>query len=375
MAATASSSAVAEDRLDELSDLRDATRGHLERRRPLPAVRAGLEAPRTLDRDAWRADAAMGWIAVLVDEDRGGLGADLPALEVVAEELGRALHDGPFWGCALAAAALSRTDGASAGALLADLASGERTAAWCHAEAGDPWEPDAVGATLRRDGDGWRLTGVKRYVLDADLADALVVTAQGPDGLAQAIVDAGAPGVEVAVQPGLDLTRRLATVRFDGVAIGDDAVGPGEDGVTLALQVGALLAAADAVGAAERLMEMTVEYAKGRQTFGRVIGSYQAVKHQCADMLCRVTGARVLCVDAAAALERADAGGATAVTKAKALACAHCSEVAGTSLQLHGGIGFTWEHDLHLFLRRIKADEALFGEPALHFARLGAALA
>jgi alkylation response protein AidB-like acyl-CoA dehydrogenase len=295
--------------------LREATRGFLAREAPLSAVRAGLERPRTLDRAAWARAASMGWIAALLPEEHGGLGVDLTSAVTIAEELGRGLYGGPFLGCALAARAWPE---------IAGLADGETTAAWCE---------------LQLTGNG--LTGVARHVFDADVAELLIVAA----GERAYVV--AAEHAHVEPEPGLDLTRTISTVTLeDAPATPIPAADP--------RPLGALLAAADAVGVAARLLELTVEYAKQRTTFGRTLASYQAVKHKCADMLCDIEGSRAAVT--AAAAEPSE----RAITIAKAYATERCARVAGEALQIHGGIGFTWEHDLHLYLRRAKADEAMF---------------
>jgi len=300
--------------------LREATRGFVAREAPLTAVRAGLEKPRALDRDAWRRAAEMGWIAALAPEEHGGLGVDLGSAVTIAEELGRGLYGGPFLGCALAAWAWPE---------IAGLADGDTTAAWCALEGGDAGTAPA------------RLSGVARHVFDADVADVLVVSAGDRAFLV------AAEHARIEPEPALDLTRTISTVTLDDapatpVAARDPRL------------LGALLAAADAVGVANRLLEMTVEYAKQRTTFGRTLASYQAVKHKCADMLCDVEGSRAAVT--AAAAEPSE----RAITIANAYATERCARVAGEALQIHGGIGFTWEHDLHLYLRRAKADQAMF---------------
>jgi alkylation response protein AidB-like acyl-CoA dehydrogenase len=260
----------------------------------------------------------MGWIAALLPEEHGGLGVDLDSAVTIAEELGRGLYGGPFLGCALAAWAWPEIEG---------LADGERTAAWCELAPGEA----AAG----------RLSGTARHVFDADAAGVLVVAT--PDGAF--LVDAADARIEP--EPALDLTRTISTVTLAGAAATPVAA---RDPRLL----GALLAAADAVGVAARLLEMTVEYAKQRTTFGRTLASYQAVKHKCADMLCDVEGSRAAVT--AAAAEPSE----RAITIANAYATERCARVAGEALQIHGGIGFTWEHDLHLYLRRAKADQAMF---------------
>jgi len=347
--------------VEELELLRDATRGFLERHHQPAAVRAQLEGPRTLDRDAWRRAAEMGWIAAAVPE----LGGGVAQLAAIAPELGRATFPGPFLGCATAATLLSGATGARAAELLGALGDGTRTAALA-VDAGSA-EPGAA-ASVALD-DGGRLSGELAVLADADVADVLLVPRA--TGLAHAVA-ADAPGVSVRPARGLDLTRRVATVTFDGTPAGP-GLGLADGALRRALAVGATLAVADALGAAERLLELTVDYVGQRIAFGRPIGSYQAVKHKCADMLCWVDGTRVAVDAAAAALDGPDADAAdAAVSVAKAYGADACARVAGEALQLHGGVAFTWEHDLHLLLRRIKADEVLFGDIARHERRLAA---
>ena len=289
---------------DHRRDLREATRSFLGHHFPVAGVRDGLEAPAQLDRAAWRRAAEMGWIALLAPEAHGGIEGEPGDLELVAEELGRALFTGPFLGTALATALLAGGDGPAGGRLLSGLADGSLTGAWAFSDAADPWTADAIGGTAAPDGDGVRLDAVKAFVADAPLADVLVVTVRQDDGLASFAVPRDAPGLTITEVPTLDLTRPLATVALDGVRVGADAaVGDGAGSVDRALALGAVLAAADAVGAAERLLDLTVEYAGQRTTFGRVIGSYQAVKHKCADMLWWLEGARVATRTAAATLD------------------------------------------------------------------------
>jgi alkylation response protein AidB-like acyl-CoA dehydrogenase len=217
---------------------------------------------------------------------------------------------------------------------------------------------------------GCRLDGSVEFVLDADLAERLLVAVETEDGeRVLALADRSDESVTVEELTGLDLTRRLSTVRFDGtrsttLATGDEAAAAWVSGDDL----GALLACADSVGCSDRLVELTVEYALQRVAFGKTIAHYQAVKHKCADMLYWLESSRVALHHAA----RQTDGSALslAVGRAKSLAGEACSRLAGESLQVHGGIGFTWEHDLHLYLRRIKTNEVLFGDPAWHRHRI-----
>jgi len=349
---------------DEREQLRDATRGFLARHRPGTAVREALERPRALDREAWAAGAAMGWVGAGVPEEAGGLGGTAADLATIAEELGRATFDGPFLGCVLAATLLTGAENEQATALVAALCAGERTATVV-VDAGAA-DAGVAAEVVSLDENG--LHGTLLAVLDADVADVLVVPVAGERAV---LVDAGAPGVSVRPARGFDLTRRVSAVALDRAAGSVVDLAPGA--LTRALALGATLAAADALGAATRLREMTVDYAQDRIAFGRSIASYQAVKHKCADMLCWTEGTRVAVDTATAALD-GDGDPAYAVSVAKAYAGDVCSRVAGEALQLHGGIAFTWEHDLHLLMRRIKADEVLFGDVAEHEDRLAATL-
>ncbi len=365
---------------DEQKQLREATRGFLARHYPVADARALLETERRPDPDGWRAAAEMGWVAILAGEELGGLGAGPAEATVVAAELGRAVNWTPFLGNALAVAYLSAGGAAPdtpAGELAARLVAGDSSAAWCGPEPrGERWDAETVRATAVREGEGFRLDGRKRLVADADLAAELVVCAELEGEPACFLVAADAAGVAVREARTLDLTRRFPSVELDGARVGEEALlARGEAaGAALArtLDLGAVLVAADAIGAAELLLEQTVEYALGRVAFERPIGSYQAVKHICADMLLRVEAAQAATRYAALALGAGTPDASRAVAVAASYAAEATAAVAGDALQIHGGIGFTWEHDLHLYLRRIKADEALFGAAPFHRERLAA---
>ncbi len=363
---------------DEQQQLAEATRGFLARHYPVADARAVLEGERERDAEGWRRAAEMGWAAVLAGEELSGLEAGPPEATIVAEELGRAVNWMPFLGNALATAALAGTLGrvrssdripaisanSSAGELLGRVVAGEASAAWAGPEPrGESWGAEGVRAAARREGEGFVIDGVKRLVAAAALAADLVVTARLDGRLTDFVVPADAPGVTIEPARTLDLTRRFPTVKLEGVAIPADAEVVRAEGSTYdgVLDLAALLVAADSIGAGERLQELTVEYALDRIAFGRPIGSYQAVKHFCADMLLRVEASRAAVRGGALLLAAGDPGAARAVAVAASYAADATTWIAGTALQVHGGIGFTWEHDLHLYLRRIEADAALFG--------------
>jgi alkylation response protein AidB-like acyl-CoA dehydrogenase len=367
---------------DEQQQLAEATRGFLARHYPLADARAVLEGGRSLDPEAWRRAAAMGWTAILAGEELSGLEAGPAEAIVVAEELGRAVNWTPYLGNALAVAALAGPPGrrnpppagSASATLLERVVAGDATAAWAGPEPrGESWGAGAVRTTARREGDGFVLDGVKRLVADADLATDLVVTARLDGEPVDFLVAAGAAGVTFDAAHTLDLTRRFPTVRLGGVAIDAGARVTPEGAASpydRVLDLASVLVAADAVGAAERLLEMTVEYALDRVAFERPIGSYQAVKHFCADMLLGVEASRAAVRYATLALGVDDPDAARAVAVAGSYAADATAWIAGLALQVHGGIGFTWEHDLHLFLRRIEADGALYRSARAHRRRL-----
>jgi alkylation response protein AidB-like acyl-CoA dehydrogenase len=367
---------------DEQQQLAEATRGFLARHYPIADARGVLEGGRALDPDAWRRAASMGWTAILAGAELSGLEAGPAEAIVVAEELGRAVNWTPYLGNALAVAALAGPPGrrnpppadSPAATLLARIVAGDASAAWAAPEPrGESWGAGAVRTTARREGDGFVIDGTKRLVVDADLATDLVVTARLDGGLVDFVVPAGAAGITVEPARTLDLTRRFPTVRLQRVAVDAGARATAEGAASpydRVLDLASVLVAADAVGAAERLLEMTVEYALDRIAFERPIGSYQAVKHFCADMLLRVEASRAAVRNAALALGVDDPDAARAVAVAGSYAADATAWIAGLALQVHGGIGFTWEHDLHLFLRRIEADGALYRSARAHRRRL-----
>jgi alkylation response protein AidB-like acyl-CoA dehydrogenase len=257
---------------------------------------------------------------------------------------------------------------------LPGLARGETVAAWCLSADGSA-EAALVGVRARRDGDGWRLDGVARYVQAAGNAALLLVVARGGDrdgdGILNLLVPCPSAGLAQRTLGGLDLTRRFSEVTFDGVVVAGGAVVPGEWAVVeRCLAVATVLQAAESVGAAEVLFEATVAYARTRVQFGRPIGSFQAIKHRLADLLMELEGMRAAAHYAALALGDGLPDAAEAVATAGAYVDDAFAHLGGEALQLHGGIGFTWEHDVHLFVRRAKANQVLYGDGAWHRERL-----
>ncbi len=359
---------------DVEDELRASVRDLLADRCPWSAVLARCETAEPYDVDLWRRLAGgLGCAGLLVPERHGGAGASAREAAVVLEELGRAVASVPFLGSAVLAtsALLACGDSGSDSAydLLAPLAAGERTAALAVPFATPPEAP--FPAAVRAEGE--RLTGRVTSVVDAAVADLLVVPATGADGPGLYVVEVAGSGVAVTRRTSLDLTRPLADVTLDRAAA-HRVAGPGaaEAALDAALVTGAALLASEQLGVAEQCLETTVGYVKTRYQFGRPVGSFQAVKHRLADLWAAVTSARSAARYAAACLATADPD----TRIATAVAQAHCSEVAVTAaeecVQLHGGIGFTWEHPAHLYLKRAKSCEIAFGSPDRHRAALAA---
>jgi alkylation response protein AidB-like acyl-CoA dehydrogenase len=367
---------------DDQELLRTSTRGFLERRNPVAQIRTRLEAPEVFVRDVWREGAELGWTALLVPEEYGGGSVSaqpLIDLVVIAEEFGRALQPGPLVPTNVVADALVRSGSEQQRQeFLPGIADGSIVAAWCGTSDGTA-DRAAVGVRARSDGSGYICSGTAGYVQDAAVADAMLVAVETDAGLDYLIVAADTPGISVRPLLGLDPTRRFAEVRFDEVAVpasslvGDAAGAPAVWERNFALAT--VLQAVQAVGAAEHLFATTVDYLSQRVQFGRTIASFQAIKHRLADLLVCVEAMRAAAHYAALAvaddLDDAREAVATAgayVTETHAMLCGEC-------VQLTGGIGFTWEHDLHLFLRRARVDEVLLGDPAWHRERLCALVA
>jgi len=361
---------------EEQELLRATTRRFLRDCHPVAAVRQRLEEPDTFDRQVWLDGAALGWTAFLVPEScDGGSVTDQPLVDLaaLAEELGRELYPGPVLATNVVADVLTREGSDRQRPYLASIARGEVAATWCLTGDGSI-DLDGIAVTLADVGDGARLDGVARFVHDAHVADLLLVTSDASWGPSLVLVPLPADGVSVRVMAGLDLTRRLCEVRFDGVVVPRSnvvgSVGQAATAIERALQLATVVQAAEIVGVGEALFERTVQYAKDRVQFGRPIGSFQALKHRLADMLIELEGARVAARYAAFAVADGRDDRDEAVAVAGSYVRDAIAHLCGESLQLHGGIGFTWEYDVHLYLRRVKAEQVLYGEPWRHRERL-----
>jgi alkylation response protein AidB-like acyl-CoA dehydrogenase len=348
--------------------LRDAARSYLAERVPATRVRELMETDAGFDAALWDEIAEMGWPSMAVPEEYGGAGFSFMELGVVVEEMGRALTPAPFFSSVVlgANALLIAGDDAQRREFLPDVAAGTRRVALAAGDGGPPSVQAEASA------GGWRLNGTAPFVIDGHTADLLVVAARHADGVDLFVVDAAADGVAAQRLETMDMTRKQASIDLaDAPAAARlGSAGSGSAALERVYDVAAAMLAYEQVGAAQRCLEMSVGYAKERVQFGRPIGSFQAIKHKCADMLVAVEGARSAAAYAGWALSNADED----LPVAAALAKAHCSDaffrVAAETIQVHGGIGFTWEHDAHLYFKRAKTDQLLFGGPAVWRAKL-----
>ena len=362
---------------DEQELLRDMSARFIESSCPLTAVRALGDDERGVSTDYLKQSAELGWYAMLVDESYGGgqvSDSGVSDAAIVAEERGRRVQPGPFLPTNLVALALSEFGSDRQRAdVLPGIIAGEHVATWAVADATGAWDPGA-GVDASKRGDSIVLDGTKAMVQDAHLADSLLVTARGDEGPVHLLVPANTSGLTVQPLKSLDITRRFARVTFDSVEVPASAVvGSPDDSGKLyeqLLDVAAVLTVAESVGAMGHLFDITVEYSKDRRAFARPIGSFQAIKHTLADTGLLVEMSRAMSAAATRAVAANDASASEVASMAKAFVGKHSIEVSHNCFQVFGGIAYTWEHDQHLYYRRLATDAALYGEPAWHRERI-----
>ena len=359
---------------DEEAELRDNVRSVLAGICPPSVVRAIYES-KGEPAGVWEQMVELHWPALAIAEEHGGVGLGYVEVAIVAEELGRATVPSPLLATITQFAPAIRElgDEQQRAAFLGPVAHGELTGALALAEA-RRWDLDAVRMTATRDGDAWTLNGTKDAVLDGASADEVVVIARAPEGIGAFVV----PGSSVVATPrsSIDPTMPLADIRLDGVAVPADRVlgEPGSPeivrGVQRAAEEATVALAAMTVGACRKIFEDTLEYTKQREQYGKPIGSFQALKHRLADMYLSVERATALCYFAALTIAEENERRTEAASLAK-VAAGDCQQLlVQDGLQLHGGIGYTWEHDLHFLLKRAKTGDALFGNTTNHRAQL-----
>ena len=356
------------DLTDEQRMLQEAAREFLAARLKSEQIRALAESDDAFSEDLWREMSDLNWPGLMVSEQYGGQELGTIELAVLTEQLGYALAPGPIFSSMLAAIALetAATDQQKE-RYLAPLATGEQRGTLALWDAGAGWSPADVTLEPEATGGGYLLRGEKLFVLDAATADFLIV---GATGDRRFIVDRDAEGLSIVPTETIDATRKQYAVRLDGVKVGAEAAFGGEGAMGPARVRAYIALAAELTGVAQRALEWAVEYAKERKQFNRPIGAYQAVSHRCAQMLLETEGARSASYYAAWAADNEPETAELAASMAKAYASDAGTRVTGASLQVHGGIGFTWEHDLHLWLKRAVAGSVMFGDARWHRERV-----
>ena len=365
---------------DEQEALARAAREFLARECPPALVRETAKTPDGVPADLYAKMAELGWMGLVVPEAQGGLGLSTLDLALVLEELGRVAAPGPFLGTQLVIAALLRSGTATQRKTwVPPLVAGEVHGALAYLEEGDRHDPAGITLRARRTREGYRLTGTKLFVIGVPGAQLVVVAARtkagaGPAGVSLFLVETASRGVRTRPQETIDLTRRVGELELRDVTVPRAALlgadGGGWPTLSRLLDLGALGIAADSFGGAARALEMAVEYSKVRQQFGRPIGSFQALKHMAAEMAADVEPARSLVWYAAYAMDHRPREASRAVAMAKARLGDVYSRTVNRAVQMHGGIGFTWEHDLHLWFKRAAWNEVAFGDPRFHRERL-----
>jgi alkylation response protein AidB-like acyl-CoA dehydrogenase len=355
---------------EEQDELRKTVRSFLDSKSAESAVREQMETEAGYDAAVWSQMAEqMGLQGLHIPEDFGGSGYTYVELGIVLEEMGRSLLCAPFFSTVVLAAntLIHSGDDNAKKSYLPGIASGETVATVAFTEPNGKWDESGIEATATASGDGYTISGTKMYVLDGHTANLVIVAARTGAGVSLFAVDGDASGLTRTALSTMDQTRKQAKLEFDGTPatlIGTE--GAGWDVLGQVLDLVAVGLAAEQVGGAQKVLEMAVEYAKVRVQFGRPIGSFQAIKHKCADMLLEVESAKSAAYYGMwCASEMNDE-----LPSVASLAKAYCSEAyfhaAAENIQIHGGIGFTWEHPAHLYFKRAKSSELLFGDPTYH---------
>jgi len=365
---------------DDQEFFRDTTRKFLGSECPIPKVRELRASDAGFEPDYWRQGCELGWTSLLVPEEHGGgsVSGDGPAdLALVAHAFGLHVAPGPLIPCNVVAATLARSGSEQQRAeLLPALIAGEQIATWAVTELPPHDRLGEVSVRAEAAGDGYVLHGVKSPVEAGAQADHLLVTATTDAGLTQFLVPADAPGVSITPLRSVDLVRRYARIELAGVEVAASAL-VGSPGAAAAdvehqLRVAGVVQSAEMTGAADAAFAITLDWAFSRYSFGRPLASYQEIKHRFADMKMWLEASHGLADSAARQVSRDDDDAAIAVSAAKAYAGEYLAELLQDCVQLHGGIGVTYEHDLHLFLRRVTVDRLTYGTPTDHHRRIGA---
>jgi alkylation response protein AidB-like acyl-CoA dehydrogenase len=354
---------------EDQQELRSTAARFLEEKSPSAKVRELMETADGFDEGTWKQMADLGWFGMAIPEAYGGIGYGFVEVTVLMEEMGKKLLPSPYFSSVVlgANAILNAGTEDQKKDLLGGIADGTTRAALAFVEPSGKWELDSIEATASGDGDSWTISGDKSYVIDGATANLLIVAAKTSKGISLFTVDPDAEGVERTPLQTLDMTRKQAKISFNNAPaklLGSE--GAGAEALTKTLDQAAAALSAEMVGGSQACLDASTTYAKERYQFGRPIGSFQAIKHKCANMLMEVEMARSAAYYAGwAAAEDPDE-----LPLAASLAKAYCSDAyfhaAAENIQIHGGIGFTWEHDAHLYFRRAKSSEIYLGDATYH---------
>jgi alkylation response protein AidB-like acyl-CoA dehydrogenase len=358
---------------EEQEMLRQSARGLLEKECPSTLVRRLMEDANGHDPALWQKLAELGWLGFVIPEEHGGAGLSYVDLVLVLEEMGSVLLPSPFIWTVMFAEAIKRAG--SAGQkhrFLPEIATGKLIGTLAWQEPSGSWSAEGISMPARADGAGFVLDGVKLFVNDGHLADYLLVAARtdgsGDDGVTLFAIETKRAGITATPLKTMDQTRKLSELKFDKVKVSTDdivgGVGTGWKTLTEVLDRGKVMLAAEMMGGAQKVLDLTVDYAKVRVQFGRPIGSFQAVQHKCANMMVDIEGAKSAVYYASWAVSNDHAEAALSASVAKAAASDAFRRVSAEGIQIHGGIGFTWDHDLHLYFKRAKSTEVTFGDAA-----------
>ncbi len=356
---------------EEQEQLRDAVRKFLEAKSPESEVRRLMETAEGYDSAVWQQMATeLGLQSLAIPEEYGGQGFSFVELGMVLEEMGRALLCAPFFSSVVLAAntILELGTEEQKASLLPGIASGESIATVAFTELNGKWEPGSVELVGTPSGDGFTLSGSKSFVLDGHIADLVLVLGRtagssGTEGLTVFVVDSAASGLTRTALATMDQTRKQARLDFDGVsAVALGTVGEAQEGWSRVLDLAAVALANEMVGGAQFVLDMAVEYAKVRVQFGRPIGSFQAIKHKCADMLLEVESSKSAAYFGSWAAAESSEELPVAAAMAKAYVSDAYFHTTAENIQIHGGIGFTWEHPAHLYFKRAKSSELFLGD-------------
>jgi alkylation response protein AidB-like acyl-CoA dehydrogenase len=357
---------------EEQEMMRQSARQFLESESAMPYVRKMMDDDTGYSEDQWKKMAELGWMGLIFPEQYGGSGLNMVDLVVILEEMGRVVMPGPFYPTVILGGVAIDLGGTSAQKkhYLPDIAAGKLKVALAQVEESGRWDAEGIMLPAKKEGTGFVLSGTKLFVQDAHNADLLIVAARtsskGQKGVTLFLVDAKQQGVKTTLLKTMDQTRKLCEVTFDNVTVGRDrvlgGVGKGWPLLDRVVDRAKVAMCAEMCGGAQKVLEMSVDYAKVREQFGRPIGSFQAIQHKCANMMVQTESAKSATYYAAWAV-------ANDVPEAHLAACmakAYCSDayrfVSAEGIQIHGGIGFTWEHDMHLYFKRAKGSEVTFGD-------------